>query len=423
MRERVLRDLAVRRKKARQQVEKLNAGRERLLQAYDVVRRTIDEATDELSTSLSDARTGGRRRRPTHRGRARTDARGARRRGHRRGAGRSAPRRRRRTRRARRLTRPLLGRGAGRDRGRARAGRRGPAGRRAPARRSRGAARSQGPSPQGDLRRPAPRRLLQGGAHRGRGGDPGARRARSGRGTTSRRKPPPRNAEAEDPTPAAEDVFARLRAEQGEPEDERRGRGRRSRTVAEAPDDEEEEPPAPTPFSERDAALEPVDKELSRRLKRALADEQNEVLDRLRRVKPKGVDDVLPEPEEHAGRWSEVVAPGLADAATAGATWAGGTPGPVDDLAARARPVAHRPAARADRPQLRRVRRQPRRRRRSRAGALPGVEGTAAGRDVRPLRRRGLRPGRSTTASPTTPRWRGWSTPPADRAPTATTTC
>ena len=50
-------------------------------------------------------------------------------------------------------------------------------------------------------------------------------------------------------------------------------------------------------------------------------------------MKPKGVDDVLPEPEEHAGRWSEVVAPGLADAATAGATWAGGTPGPVDDLA------------------------------------------------------------------------------------------
>ena len=56
VRERVLRDLAARRKKARQQVEKLNAGRERLLEAYAVVRRTIDEATDELSTSLSDAR-------------------------------------------------------------------------------------------------------------------------------------------------------------------------------------------------------------------------------------------------------------------------------------------------------------------------------------------------------------------------------
>ena len=139
------------------------------------------------------------------------------------------------------------------------------------------------------------------------------------------------DAEAEDPTPAAEDVFARLRAEQGEPEDEVEASDE-VEDLAEAPE-EEEEPPAPTPFSERDAALEPVDKELSRRLKRALADEQNEVLDRLRRVKPKGVDDVLPEPDEHAGRWSEVVAPGLADAATAGATWAGGTPGPVDDLA------------------------------------------------------------------------------------------
>jgi cell division septum initiation protein DivIVA len=56
VRERVLHDLAVRRKKARRQVEKLNAGRERLLQAYDVVRRLIDEATDELGVSLIDAR-------------------------------------------------------------------------------------------------------------------------------------------------------------------------------------------------------------------------------------------------------------------------------------------------------------------------------------------------------------------------------
>src|SRR5690606_33436313 len=56
VRERILRDLAVKRKRARQQVEKLNAGRERLLQAYEVVRATIDDATSELSTSLVDAR-------------------------------------------------------------------------------------------------------------------------------------------------------------------------------------------------------------------------------------------------------------------------------------------------------------------------------------------------------------------------------
>ena len=56
VRERVLRDLATRRKKARQQIEQLNAGRERLLQAYDVVRNTVEEATTELSASVGDAR-------------------------------------------------------------------------------------------------------------------------------------------------------------------------------------------------------------------------------------------------------------------------------------------------------------------------------------------------------------------------------
>jgi hypothetical protein len=111
-----------------------------------------------------------------------------------------------------------------------------------------------------------------------------------------------------------------------------------------APEDatEEEEtaagpPPAeddsPTPFSERDALLEPVDKELARRLKRALADEQNEVLDLLRRAKPKSVDDVLPDPAAHAARWSEVVVATLGDAAGAGATWAGGKAGAVTDIA------------------------------------------------------------------------------------------
>ena len=38
-------------------------------------------------------------------------------------------------------------------------------------------------------------------------------------------------------------------------------------------------------FEARDAALEPVERALTRSLKRALADEQNEVLDTLRRLK------------------------------------------------------------------------------------------------------------------------------------------
>ncbi|MGH9274711.1 MAG: hypothetical protein ACRDZU_08705, partial [Acidimicrobiales bacterium] len=87
------------------------------------------------------------------------------------------------------------------------------------------------------------------------------------------------------------------------------------------------------PFAARRAALESVDKELGRRLKRGLADEQNEVLDLLRRAKPHGVDDLLPGPDEHAARWAEAVTECLADAAAAGADWSGGTASPVADLA------------------------------------------------------------------------------------------
>lgn len=56
VRERVLRDLARKRKAARGQLEQLRAGRERLLEAYGLVRRTLDEATDELKGSLQVAK-------------------------------------------------------------------------------------------------------------------------------------------------------------------------------------------------------------------------------------------------------------------------------------------------------------------------------------------------------------------------------
>ncbi|HEX9994925.1 MAG TPA: DivIVA domain-containing protein [Acidimicrobiales bacterium] len=56
VRERVLRDLARRRKLARQQLEQLRAGRDRLLAAYQVVRRTLDEATGELSMAMVEAK-------------------------------------------------------------------------------------------------------------------------------------------------------------------------------------------------------------------------------------------------------------------------------------------------------------------------------------------------------------------------------
>jgi DivIVA domain-containing protein len=56
VRERVLKDLARKRKSARVQLEQLRAGRERLMEAYAVVRRTLDEVTEELRVALTEAK-------------------------------------------------------------------------------------------------------------------------------------------------------------------------------------------------------------------------------------------------------------------------------------------------------------------------------------------------------------------------------
>ncbi|HEV2759111.1 MAG TPA: DivIVA domain-containing protein [Acidimicrobiales bacterium] len=56
VRERMLGDLARRRRTAQVQVEQLRAARDRLLAAHDVVRRTVEEATAELEASEEEAR-------------------------------------------------------------------------------------------------------------------------------------------------------------------------------------------------------------------------------------------------------------------------------------------------------------------------------------------------------------------------------
>jgi len=56
VRERMLGDLARRRRHARQQVEQLMAGRERLLETFGSARQTIDAATHEMRASLPEAR-------------------------------------------------------------------------------------------------------------------------------------------------------------------------------------------------------------------------------------------------------------------------------------------------------------------------------------------------------------------------------
>ncbi|MEY2430806.1 MAG: hypothetical protein QOC92_531, partial [Acidimicrobiaceae bacterium] len=56
VRTRVLDDLSRKRKAARVQLERLQAGRERLVESYEIVRRTLDEATAELKGSLTAAK-------------------------------------------------------------------------------------------------------------------------------------------------------------------------------------------------------------------------------------------------------------------------------------------------------------------------------------------------------------------------------
>lgn len=56
VRERILRELARRRKTLRQQIEQLQAGRERLIESFAVIRETIEVATDELDVALPEAK-------------------------------------------------------------------------------------------------------------------------------------------------------------------------------------------------------------------------------------------------------------------------------------------------------------------------------------------------------------------------------
>lgn len=59
VREHVLGDLARRRRSAREQLERLSAARDRLIAAYEVVRRTVDEAMTELDVVLPEAKAAG----------------------------------------------------------------------------------------------------------------------------------------------------------------------------------------------------------------------------------------------------------------------------------------------------------------------------------------------------------------------------
>ncbi len=76
-----------------------------------------------------------------------------------------------------------------------------------------------------------------------------------------------------------------------------------------------------TAFDQRDADLTPLIVASAKKLKRILADEQNEVLDALRSREPvRALDDLLPERPEHLGRYRDAIVDDLLSAASAGAS-------------------------------------------------------------------------------------------------------
>ena len=79
-----------------------------------------------------------------------------------------------------------------------------------------------------------------------------------------------------------------------------------------------------TPFSRRDEALVPLIVSGARKLKRVLADEQNGVLDLLRQKSPvTQLDELIPELDEHVQTYADALADDLTEAAVAGAAEVG----------------------------------------------------------------------------------------------------
>ena len=145
---------------------------------------------------------------------------------------------------------------------------------------------------------------------------------------------PPDEIEDDDVTAGdVDDLFSRLRAGQPDPAEEN-----------DQPADDAAALDTPeTPFQQRDAALVPLIVAAARKLKRVLADEQNEVLDTLRRKEPVGDLDVLvPWSSEQSDRYTASIAAELTGAVEAGATSIGTAPA---DAAAALDPVRERLSA------------------------------------------------------------------------------
>ncbi|HEX2040460.1 MAG TPA: DivIVA domain-containing protein [Acidimicrobiales bacterium] len=145
---------------------------------------------------------------------------------------------------------------------------------------------------------------------------------------------------------AVDELFARIRAEAPAAEPEAPAAEPEPEPVSEpqrqpAPVAEAEPAEAAVPSDDeavlqrRDGALEEVDSRLARRLKRALQDDHNDVLDRLRVHRGRvHAEALLPTAEAHPSRFREVAASLLGEAAAAGARFIEADPAEakLDDL-------------------------------------------------------------------------------------------
>lgn len=134
----------------------------------------------------------------------------------------------------------------------------------------------------------------------------------------------------EEPPPSpADDVFARIRAERAEAVAKAQAVMADATPAETAPSNGSaptitEEDPGAAALRARDVELEPIGAQLAKRLKRAMQDEQNDVLDRLRVHKGRPqLGDVLPDAVTQGGRYRDVADPLLEQAARAGAAAAG----------------------------------------------------------------------------------------------------
>ena len=141
--------------------------------------------------------------------------------------------------------------------------------------------------------------------------------------------PAPGPPEAGDEAAPVDELFARIRAGRAE------AVARAQQVLAEtthadgapangsAPTTTQEDP-AGALLRARDDVLEPLEAQLAKRLKRAMQDEQNDVLDRLRVHKGRpSLGDVLPEAAAQGARYRDLAQPLLEEAARAGAVTTG----------------------------------------------------------------------------------------------------